>query len=117
MNEEKNTLIETDQSIYLYVVNTASLLKTLKKNNIANNETQELAKNAALIHSSFSEISNHTNKIPILKEIEHILEKNLQILIENFEEINNQVIHEKANLLIDTNKLKKNIILLQTELK
>lgn len=110
-----NLVIEKiEQTIYLYVVNIASFLKSLKKNDIANEETQKLAQIAGFIHSSFAEVINSEEKeqIIILENIIKEIEVIQQILIKNFEEINKNIMHEKADLMIDSNNLIKDIKLL-----
>ncbi|MBN2893898.1 MAG: hypothetical protein JXL97_18660 [Bacteroidales bacterium] len=111
MESNKLVLNNLEQTVYMYVVNVASLLKTLQKAGVADENTIKLAKNAGEIHKTiieltdmeFPEISNLNSTLDEINSIQDILST-------CFENINRQVIHEKADLMIDTNNLKKIII-------
>ena len=105
-----NKLQKLDSDIYSFVINTVSFLKTLQKKGIQNAATTSLAKLTKSLNSKFNIFyEKPENQTEIKNVLTSLLEQIKFILIKNFEEEGMDIIHEKADLLIDADKLQAEI--------
>lgn len=109
MNKINDKITKLEQTIYIYVVNVASLLKTLKKAGVEDETTIKLANNASFIHFEFMQASKSNDKKDVIQNIILKIKEIQDILIKNYEEINSQIMHEKADLMIETNSLEQQL--------
>jgi len=107
MNVDFNKL---DQNVYILVINIVSFLKTLQKKRVKNNATIKLSKVTNSFNKQFNDF--YDNKV-INDEIKQILiafiEEIMHILIESFEDAGKDIINEKADLYILSEKIKKDL--------
>ncbi len=108
MLSEASEVLNFQQNLYSFVVNIAGFLKTLKKKGVENIHTQNLAILAGDSHKLFEHYTINKND-DILNNVCGNIQSIIKILIAEFEDIGNDVIHEKADLYIDANNLLKKL--------
>ncbi len=103
-------LNKLDQKIYIFVINIVSLLKSLQKENIENEKTAKISRLAKQLSKVFNNFYEKNNKQKNFSEIKtkilSLIEQIQEILIEEFDDINKRITHEKADIFFTANKIK-----------
>ena len=106
--EEK--LQKLDQYVYTFVINMIGFLKTLQKKGVENSATTSLAKLTNTFNKKFNDFYElRANQDEIKDVLTALIEEIKFILGKEFEDSGLDVIHEKADLLIDADKIKQEI--------
>lgn len=106
---------QLEKSLYFLVINTVGLLKSLKKLNIENQSTVNLAKFARLSYDVINKIldnekTNDNQKIIKIKEfIPTLIVKIQDILIEEFNNVSKEITHEKSDVYTTAIKINEMI--------
>ncbi len=106
-------LKKIDNSIYMLTVNIISLLKSLKKENISDEKTVFLSRKTKELSDKFNDFYDNHSSIDNITEIKRQLKSLIQhirkIIISDIQEKNKQIIHEKASILFDTDRIEQMI--------
>ena len=101
-------LIHTEEKIFVFIINTISFLKTLKKRGLTNERTEQLASLIAVLNDLYGKSAD-------IKYIEQRIElwrigleafKKIHLLLMNLHYSDYDLVNEKADLQIEASQLK-----------
>lgn len=109
----ETNLKNLDQQIYIFVINTVGFLKTLQKKGIHNDATSLLSNRTNSFNKKFNFFYDKSENSEVIKQnLIPLITEIINLLINNFEDIDKSIINEKADLYILAEKIKKDIEIL-----
>jgi len=106
-----NDLISLEEKIFIFIINTISFLRTLKKRSITNEKTHEIASLIKVLNDIYAksiEIKDYNERIKSWRLGLEAL-KRLHTLFMDLHFVDYELINEKADLQIETSLLKDNL--------
>ncbi len=104
-------LVRIEQKIFIYLINTASFLKTIKNKGLSNEQTDELSAKIAQLNDLYdksAQLAQGMDKIELWRPAVQVLDKIHDLLI-NMHYQDRDLINEKADLQVEATSLKENL--------